>query len=112
MVEGVQAYDEDLWKRVEVGGHALTTARLCNRCSVTQVDPDAGTAKLGDPLKTLRAYRLYKHLWCSDSRHKNNPLFGIKLSFDIPDGGTKQGSIRLGQLLEVLEYRSARDRAY
>lgn len=112
IVEGCSfAYEEDLWKKVQIGQHGLTSARLCNRCSVTLVDPATGKAKVGEPLKTLRKYRLYSHLWASDARHGNGPLLGVKLCF-----GEKQkqagGSLKVGDMLSILDYRDEYDRFY
>jgi len=101
-------YEEDLWKQVEVGGHHFTMSRLCNRCSVTMVNPTTGKAQVGAPLKTLRQYRLFSHLWHLDARHGNSPLFGIKLCID----GPKTGALSTGDTISVPEYREAYDRQY
>jgi uncharacterized protein YcbX len=106
------AYEEDLWKHIQVGGNWLTMARHCNRCAVTMVDTSSGRAQIGEPLKTLRKYRLFNHLWNSDRRHKKAPLLGVKYCFDVPSGGEKHGTIKLGDALDVHEYRAEGDRCY
>lgn len=56
VVGGCEAYAEDAWGTLEIGGLRLERLGPCARCTVVNVDPDAGTHGR-EPLKTLARYR-------------------------------------------------------
>ncbi|XP_062066363.1 mitochondrial amidoxime reducing component 2 [Lepus europaeus] len=88
VVRGCEAYEEDTWDELLIGGVELKKVLACPRCILTTVDPDTGVIDRKEPLETLKSYRL-----CDPSEHhiyKSSPLFGMYYSVD------KIGSLRVG----------------
>jgi hypothetical protein len=56
VVAGGEAFAEDSWKNIEVGGVRLRMVKPCGRCVVTTTD-QATTARGTEPLRTLATYR-------------------------------------------------------
>lgn len=57
VVEGcTSAHEEDTWSSLTIGSVGLRAAKLCDRCSITTVDPDSGR-RGKEPLRTLSQYR-------------------------------------------------------
>lgn len=56
VIEGARPHEEDLWRRVRIGGVELRIVKPCARCSVTTVDQETGTRGV-EPLRTLATYR-------------------------------------------------------
>lgn len=84
IVEGVEAYEEDEWSRIEMGDIQLRAAKRCGRCSVTTTNQD--TAEVGtEPLRTLAEYR----------REGNVVYFG---NYFIPE---TVGEIRVGDAIQT-----------
>lgn len=85
VVDGCEAFAEDTWKRIRIGGITFRVAKPCSRCKVTTIDPL--TAQAGkEPLKTLASYR----------RWDNEVWFGMNLVHD----GT--GDLEAGMQVEIL----------
>lgn len=56
VVAGAEAYAEDGWGKIEIGGMALRVVKPCFRCAITTTDQV--TAERGqEPLRTLARYR-------------------------------------------------------
>jgi hypothetical protein len=56
VVAGVQPYDEDGWREIEIGAIRFRVVKPCARCIVTTTDQS--TARVGqEPLRTLAQYR-------------------------------------------------------
>jgi uncharacterized protein YcbX len=56
VVEGCDAYAEDRWGRLHIGGIPFRVAEGCSRCAITTTDQETG--KRGkEPLRTLATYR-------------------------------------------------------
>jgi uncharacterized protein YcbX len=56
VVAGAKAYEEDAWRRIEIGGMPLQVVKPCFRCAITTTDQV--TAERGrEPLRTLATYR-------------------------------------------------------
>jgi len=85
VVKGGDAFMEDRWNRIRLGGVQLAVVKPCARCVVTTIDKDT-LEKSKEPLKTLEKYR----------RHKLGAIFGQNV---IPING---GSIQRGMTVEVL----------
>ena len=85
VVKGGDAFMEDSWNRIRLGGVELAVVKPCARCVVTTIDKDT-LEKSKEPLKTLEKYR----------RHKLGAIFGQNV---IPING---GSIQRGMTVEVL----------
>jgi len=86
VIEGVEeAFAEDRWKRIRIGGVEFRAAKPCARCVMTTVNPqDLSTGK--EPIRTLARYR----------RWDGQTWFGMNL---IPAG---QGMVRVGDPVTVL----------
>lgn len=56
VVRGGKAWEEDLWRRVEVGTVTLEMVKPCARCSVTTVDPVTATQGR-EPLRAFQGFR-------------------------------------------------------
>jgi uncharacterized protein YcbX len=58
VVEGSEAYAEDRWSRIVLGGITLEGAKLCVRCVITTTDQVRGIPHPHEePLRTLARYR-------------------------------------------------------
>ena len=56
VVAGAEPFDEDGWKRIQIGGIALRVVKPCSRCLITTTNQT--TAIRGkEPLRTLATYR-------------------------------------------------------
>lgn len=59
IVKGPKPFEEDSWKWVRIGDDVcLKYVRPCARCNFTQITPEGKKREDGEPLKTLREYRL------------------------------------------------------
>jgi uncharacterized protein YcbX len=91
VVRGGEAWEEDLWRRVEVGTVTLEMVKPCARCSVTTVDPGTGT-RGREPLRTFKGFREWE----------GEVYFGQNVVF------LGSGRIRLGDRVRVLKRGEAR----
>lgn len=57
VVSGVDAFAEDNWKIIEIGGITMRVVKPCSRCSIPSVNPLTGKRTV-EPVKTLRSYRM------------------------------------------------------
>lgn len=57
VVRGCRAYEEDEWKKVQIGDLILERAKRCIRCSIITVDQKTGEQSGGKLLSTLVTYR-------------------------------------------------------
>jgi uncharacterized protein YcbX len=89
VVNGCEAFAEDTWQRVRIGGVQFRAGGPCARCIVTTTDQlTAGRGK--EPLRTLARYR----------RSATDPTdvnFGQNLIHE-----TKSGTLRTGDAVELL----------
>jgi uncharacterized protein YcbX len=91
VLRGGEAWEEDTWRVLEIGGVHLELVRPCARCSVTTVDP--GTAVRGkEPLRTLGGFRGWE----------GKAYFGQNAVF------SGNGSFRVGDNVRILEEGEAR----
>lgn len=57
VVDGSEAWDEDEWAELDIGGAPFRLVKPCSRCTITTLDQRTGS-KLGkEPLKTLGTFR-------------------------------------------------------
>jgi uncharacterized protein YcbX len=96
VVEGDEAWYEDVWKTIRVGGTRPGNITLdipvrCARCQVPNVDPETGVKNPKQPWDTLMKYRRI------DEGINFKPCFGMLC---VPRG---QGFIETGTEFEVLE---------
>jgi uncharacterized protein YcbX len=59
VVGGGEAWEEDFWRTLEIGGFRLELVRPCARCVVVAVDQATGT-RGGEPLRTLKGFRSWE----------------------------------------------------
>jgi uncharacterized protein YcbX len=57
VVTGLPAWAEDELQVLQVGQVTLRLVKPCTRCSITTVDPVAGSFDGDEPLRTLRGFR-------------------------------------------------------
>lgn len=81
------AWAEDRWRRVRIGEATFRSAKACDRCVLTLVDPESGL-KTKEPLYSLARHRQWDH----------KAWFAVNLIAENP-GST----VRLGDPVEVLE---------
>ncbi|HCA56509.1 MAG TPA: MOSC domain-containing protein, partial [Blastocatellia bacterium] len=105
VVAGSEPFEEDTSARIRVGEAVFRVVRPCARCAITTVDPDRGEFDGKEPLKTLATFRMAKDVFPDKleelALQPNYVLFGENLIPENP-GVT----IRTGDVVEVLEYRS------
>lgn len=84
-----EPYAEDGWKAIRIGGIVFDVVKACARCAITTTD-QATAARGKEPLRTLATYR---------QGPKGAPLFGQNAVH------RSAGTIRVGDPVEVVEYR-------
>lgn len=57
VISGVEAFAEDNWDNIQIGGVNFRVVKPCSRCSIPSVDPLTGLRSV-EPVKTLREYRM------------------------------------------------------
>lgn len=64
VISGVKTpHDEDAWQQVQVGATVFDLPKLCDRCSIPNVNPTTGD-RGKEPTKTLATYRAWdKGIW-------------------------------------------------
>ncbi|MDH6109084.1 uncharacterized protein YcbX [Kitasatospora sp. MAP12-15] len=95
VVDGTEAWEEDGWRRVQVGELTFRAVKLCGRCVITTTDQETGERKGPEPLASLaRHHRLDK-----------KAAFGVNLIPERPHGvsGDVLGTVRVGDQVTVLE---------
>ena len=88
VVSGAEAWAEDTWRRLRIGEVTFRAVKPCGRCAITTIDQQTAT-RGKEPLTTL-------------ARFRRDPTTG-KVNFGwnlIPE---TQGTIRVGEAVEVLE---------
>jgi uncharacterized protein YcbX len=89
VVTGAAPWAEDAWRVLRIGDVVFRSVKGCDRCVLTTIDPDTA-AKGKEPIATLARSRSWDgKVW-----------FGVNL---IPDSPPREGSIRVGDRVEVLE---------
>ncbi len=57
-IDGVEAWEEDRWKQLQIGEVEFEVTHRCARCVVTAIDQTSGVKdEDGEPLKTLATFR-------------------------------------------------------
>ncbi|XP_022110942.1 mitochondrial amidoxime reducing component 2-like [Acanthaster planci] len=92
VVSGSSAFQEDSWKYIKIGD-TVTMRRThgCGRCKLTTVDPETGVIRSdGEPLATLKKYRVLDKSDPDSKSYKGSPVFGSYLVCDV------SGTIKVG----------------
>lgn len=92
IITGPDAYAEDGWKRIRIGGYEYFVACRTARCKLPNVDPISGERHPSEPDRTLRKFRNV------DAGGPQYGFFGMQM---VP--ASVEGSIRVGDAIEVLE---------
>ena len=86
-----EAFAEDDWNRIQIGGSTYRIAQACKRCILTTIDPKQAQIRNDrEPLKTLAKFRY--------DRDRSGVLFGIHL---IPENDSSE--IKIGDQLAVTD---------
>ena len=89
-----EAWAEDAWSVIEIGGVRLDIVKPCERCVMTTQDQQTGEQGKGDPLPAVR------QLHFSTDRRAPGPIFGWNA---VPRG---QVELRTGDSVSVVETRA------
>lgn len=96
VIEGLEPWEEETWKRIKIGEVEFWNWQRCGRCQMTTIDRDT-LARGKEPLKMLGQHR----------KVGGSINFGVHLipTRSLPAEGFE---IRIGDELKVLEYHEER----
>ncbi|MDQ2747542.1 MAG: MOSC domain-containing protein [Acidobacteriota bacterium] len=95
VVSGADAFAEDGWKQIKIGGAVFHVVKPCGRCVITTIDQMRGEKQGTEPLKTLADYRIPRR------STKKKILFGQNLIAE------NVGEVlKIGDEMEVIETKS------
>ncbi|KAL8792312.1 MAG: hypothetical protein Q9195_005103 [Heterodermia aff. obscurata] len=89
---GFEAYAEDVWKRIKIGGYEYYVSCRTVRCLLPNVDPTTGEKHPSEPNRTLKSFR------CVDEGDIKNACLGMSMV-----SATPESEIQVGDVIEVLE---------
>ena len=89
---GSEAYAEDAWKRIKIGGYEYYVACRTVRCLLPNVDPTTGERHPSEPNRTLKSFR------CIDEGDTKNACLGMGMI-----AASQESEIQVGDVIEVLE---------
>lgn len=92
IITGPQAYEEDSWKRIRIGGYEYYVACRTARCLLPNTNQTTGEKHPKEPYTTLRSYRRI------DEGAPNHHCLGMQM---VP--ALERSEIRVGDKVEVLE---------
>ena len=82
-----QAHAEDSWQRIRIGEATFDLSKLCDRCSIPNVNPKTGD-RTKEPIRTLSTYRSWdRGIWFGQNciQHSDNhPAKAITLRVGDP----------------------------
>jgi len=98
VVSGCEAFAEDRWKRVRIGGVVFDVVKPCGRCIITTTDQETGV-RGKEPIATLKTYR--------KNSDGTKILFGQNLVHQLAHEFAANGSqrlpvLRVGDVIEVV----------
>ena len=93
VLKGSGPFEEDTWKKIDIGGSVFHVVKPCARCKITMVDQQTGE-RGSEPLPTLAAYRTQK------IGTKQGAMFGQNLIAE-----SAGGYVSVGDTLRVLEMK-------
>ncbi|WP_165461195.1 YcbX family protein [Atlantibacter sp.] len=95
VIADAQAWEEDSWDVIRIGGVTFDVAKPCSRCVFTTVSPERGRKHpTGEPLATLQQFRT--------ARDNGDVDFGQNLI------ARECGIIQVGDEVEILKTKPAR----
>lgn len=89
VIDGVQAFEEEGWRRIKIGDVEFEFAQCCTRCILITRHPT--TLELDPKAEPFRALKQHH------TNEKGKPIFGIHL---VPKNS---GAIRVGDFITILE---------
>ena len=89
VIDGVEPFEEDRWKRIRIDGITFDVAKPCARCAITTVDQHTAE-RSKEPLRTLATFR---------TQPGRGVMFGQNLIHD------RTGVLRVGADVEILELK-------
>lgn len=93
IITGAKPFEEDTWKKIQIGDIVFTLDKPCSRCILTTVSPEKGIKHPNsEPLATLQTFR---------TAENGNVDFGQNVIIH------NTGIIRVGDQLTVLETKPA-----
>jgi len=92
VVDGIEAFAEDAWRQLRIGGVSFDVLDSCVRCVLTTVQPDSGQRH---PEREPMVSLMKNH-----ANEAGQPLFGINVKLSQPHS---LKSISLGDEVEVVE---------
>ena len=93
VIDGAEAFAEDHWAALEIGGIRFDLVKPCARCIMTTQDQQTGSREGASPMKAMGRIRM------SADRRVPGPLFGWNA---VPRG---EGVLKRGDSVTVLETR-------
>jgi uncharacterized protein YcbX len=91
-ISGMPPFEEDEWKRVQVGEKSYYVNCRCVRCTIPNIEPTTGERHLAQPRKTLRETRAV------DKGAPGEGCLGMNM---VPEA--QKGVLKVGDGLKVLE---------
>ncbi len=95
VVSGADAFAEDGWQQIKIGGAIFHVVKPCARCIITTIDQTTGVKHGTEPLKTLANYRIPKR------SRQQKILFGQNL---IAENAGEV--LNVGDKIEVIEIKN------
>lgn len=96
VVSGAEAWEEDRWKRLQIGDITFVIPKPCSRCMFTTIGTESGRKHPdGEPLTTLQRFR-------SAQDGSGNIDFGLNLV------ALNSGVIRVGDKVTILQRHTPR----
>lgn len=95
VVDCDEAWAEDRWGAIEIGGIRFDLVKPCARCIMTTQDQQTGSREVANPMPAMGRIRM------SADRRVPGPLFGWNA---VPRG---EGRLSLGDTVHVTEEKSA-----
>ncbi len=93
VIDGAEAWGEDRWAAIEIGGIRFDLVKPCSRCIMTTQDQRTGSREGANPMPAMGRLRM------SGDRRVPGPLFGWNA---VPRGN---GRIAVGDAVRVLDGR-------
>ncbi|QRM47892.1 MOSC domain-containing protein [Rhizobium sp. BG6] len=93
VIDSDEAWAEDRWTAIEIGGMRFDLVKPCARCIMTTQDQQTGSREVPNPMPAMGRIRM------SGDRRVPGPLFG----WNVTPRGT--GTISVGDAVSVLEER-------
>jgi uncharacterized protein YcbX len=104
VVQGSGPFEEDKWKRLQIGEMRFRVVKPCARCQIPTIDQATGEFDGKEPSRTLatfrKAHQVHPEKYEAYGQPPNAVLFGENLIPENP-GGT----LRIGDEVKILECR-------